>query len=146
MDGNSTWENFGYPRWQILLCLFLAWALCGICVIKGVKSVGKIVYFTATFPYVILTALLVRGLTLPGSYDGIIFYITPVWDKLAEPAVWGDASSQIFYSFSLAFGALVTLASYNKVNDIKYYTVKLREILRLFIKTLIILTIMFLSM
>lgn len=115
--GDATWENFGYPRWQILICLFLAWGLCGLCVIKGVKSVGKIVYFTATFPYVILTALLVRGLTLPGSIDGILFYITPVWEKLAEPSVWGDASSQIFYSFSLAFGALVTLASYNKVPD-----------------------------
>ena len=90
--------------------------LCGLCVVKGVKSVGKVVYFTATFPYVILTALLVRAITLPGSYDGIVFYITPVWDKLLSPSVWGDASSQIFYSFSLAFGALVTLSSYNKVS------------------------------
>ncbi|CAG9805042.1 unnamed protein product [Chironomus riparius] len=115
--GNATWYDFGYPSWRILICLFLAWMLCGLCVVKGVKSVGKVVYFTATFPYVILTALLVRALTLPGSYDGIVFYITPVWDKLLSPSVWGDASSQIFYSFSLAFGALVTLSSYNKFTN-----------------------------
>ena len=47
------------------------------------------------------------------------FYITPEWERLAAPAVWGDASSQIFFSFSLAFGALVTFASYNKVSLFK---------------------------
>jgi solute carrier family 6 amino acid transporter-like protein 5/7/9/14 len=99
----------------MVVCLFLAWALSAVCLLGGVKSVGKIVYFTATFPYLILTALLVRALTLPGSINGIMFYITPQWDRLLSPGVWGDASSQIFYSFSLALGSLVTLASYNKV-------------------------------
>lgn len=78
---------------------------------------GKVVYFTATFPYFILTALLIRALTLEGSIDGIWFYITPEWEKLASPDVWGDASSQIFYSFGLACGSLVTFASYNKVSQ-----------------------------
>lgn len=91
--------------------------LCALAVLKGVKSVGKIVYFTATFPYFILTAILIRAVTLPGFYDGIMFYITPDWNKLLSPGVWGDASSQIFYSFSLALGSLITLASYNKVKN-----------------------------
>lgn len=72
-------------------------------------------YFTAIFPYVILTALLIRAMTLEGSVDGIWFYITPQWERLLSPGVWGDASSQIFYSFGLACGSLVTFASYNKV-------------------------------
>lgn len=83
---------------------------------KGIQSVGKVVYFTAIFPYVILTALLIRAMTLEGSIDGILFYLTPQWERLLSPGVWGDASSQIFYSFGLACGSLVTFASYNKVN------------------------------
>lgn len=100
----------------MVICLFLGWVITYLCLIKGVQSMGKVVYFTATFPYVILTALLIRSLTLPGSYEGIMFYITPQWDRLLSPGVWGDASSQIFYSFGLACGSLVALASYNKVS------------------------------
>ena len=64
-----------------------------LCVIKGVQSVGKVVYFTATFPYFILTALLIRALTLEGSVDGMLFFITPEWERLLAPAVWVNYSS-----------------------------------------------------
>lgn len=85
---------------------------------------GKIVYFTALFPYVVLTALLIRALTLPGAYEGVLFFILPEWERLLSPGVWGDASSQIFYSFGLACGSLVALASYNKVRslNLQFYT------------------------
>ena len=48
---------------------------------------GKVTYVTATLPYIILTALLVRGLLLPGSLDGIKYYIIPEWKLLLQPRV-----------------------------------------------------------
>jgi len=46
-----------------------------------------VVYFTATFPYIVLTILLIRGCMLEGAYEGIKFYMIPKWEKLAEASV-----------------------------------------------------------
>ena len=67
----------------------------------------QIVYFTAIFPYFILTAFLIRGLTLPGAMDGIEFYIKPNWTKLATAKVWVNAAVQNFNSIGIAFGSLI---------------------------------------
>jgi solute carrier family 6 noradrenalin transporter-like protein 2 len=40
-----------------------------------VKSSGKVVWLTATMPYVVLTILLMRGLMLEGAANGIHFYL-----------------------------------------------------------------------
>jgi len=78
----TTWENYGGLRWQLVLSLLGAWIIVCLCLIKGVQSSGKVVYFTALFPYVVLTVLLVRGATLPGAAEGIKFYLDPMWDTL----------------------------------------------------------------
>ncbi|KAJ3583204.1 hypothetical protein NHX12_034192, partial [Muraenolepis orangiensis] len=94
-------DHPGRINWEMLLCLMVVWVLVYFCVWKGVKSTGKIVYFTATFPYVVLVILFVRGVTLPGAYDGIMYYLKPDWSKLGEAQVWIDAGTQIFFSYAI---------------------------------------------
>ncbi|XP_014664275.1 PREDICTED: sodium- and chloride-dependent glycine transporter 1-like [Priapulus caudatus] len=104
-------------RWQLVIALIVAWLLVFACVCKGVKSSGKVVYFTATFPYVILFVLLVRGATLPGAKLGIYFYLKPDWNQLKTFKVWGEACIQIFYSLGPGWGGLITMASYNRFRN-----------------------------
>lgn len=113
----ATWEDFGYPRWQLVLCLLLAWIIAYGCVVRGVKSSGKAVYFTALFPYVVLTALLIRGATLDGAATGILLYITPKWELFLNADMWGNAASQTFYSFGIGCGSLITLSSYSRFEN-----------------------------
>ena len=47
----------------------------------------QVVYFTATFPYVIIFIILVRGVMLQGSAKGIEYFIKPKWELLKEPKV-----------------------------------------------------------
>ena len=56
---------------------------------KGVASSGKVAYFTAIFPYTVLITLLIRGVTLPGALDGVLYFIRPDWWKLLDPKVSG---------------------------------------------------------
>lgn len=110
-------ESLGDLQWPLVLTLFIAWVLVFLCLQKGIKSSGKVVYVSATFPYVVLFILLIRGFTLPGAWEGIAFYLTPRWEKLMTFKVWANAATQIFYSVGAAWGAILTMASYNKFSN-----------------------------
>ena len=46
--------------------------------------IAQVVYFTSLFPYVVIFALIIRGVTLPGAANGISFYLKPNWSKIQE--------------------------------------------------------------
>ncbi|XP_058478366.1 sodium- and chloride-dependent creatine transporter 1-like [Solea solea] len=117
LDISSGLDEPGRLNWEILLCLMAAWVIVYFCVWKGVKSTGKVVYITATFPYLALFILLVRGVTLPGAYDGIMYFISPDWSKLSQAKVWIDAGTQVFFSYAIGLGALTALGSYNRFDN-----------------------------
>lgn len=80
-------NGIGLPDLELTCWLLLAWICVFLVIIKGVKSSGKVAYFLAIFPYIVLLTLLVRAVTLEGSWDGIKFFITPDFGKLLEPQV-----------------------------------------------------------
>uniref|UniRef100_K1R5Q9 Sodium-dependent serotonin transporter n=1 Tax=Magallana gigas TaxID=29159 RepID=K1R5Q9_MAGGI len=121
VQGHNGIEDIGAPRWQLVLSLAAVFFIVYFSIWKGIKSSGKAVWITATVPYVVLIILLIRGCTLPGSVEGIKYYITPVWGKLLDEQVWIDAASQIFFSLGPGFGTLLALASYNNFHNNCYF-------------------------
>ncbi|XP_029851523.2 sodium-dependent dopamine transporter [Ixodes scapularis] len=110
-------HDLGVPKWQLLLCVMLVFVILYLALFKGVSSSGKVVWVTATAPYVILTLLLLRGVLLPGAGTGVKYYLQPNVDKLLETQVWVDAAVQVFYSVGVGFGVHLTYASYNPFHN-----------------------------
>ncbi|KAF7656804.1 hypothetical protein LDENG_00035750 [Lucifuga dentata] len=106
----STPVNYfcGSLQWRMVTCLAATWSIICICFIRGIETVGKALYVTVPFPYLVLTIFLVRALTLPGATDGLIYLFTP----------------EIFFSTGLGYGSLIIYSSYSSPkNDCETYAV-----------------------
>ena len=104
--------KLGGFRLPILISLIIGWIIIVGAVWKGVKTVSKVVYVTVFLPWLLLIVFVVRGVTLPGSMDGINYYLYPHFKQLLNPSVWIAAYGQIFYSLSLGFGIMIAYASF----------------------------------
>ncbi|EYB90474.1 hypothetical protein Y032_0219g2452 [Ancylostoma ceylanicum] len=120
LDTTGSIGEFDSFNPHITISLIVAWTLIYLCVMKGIKSSGKVMYATATFPYVVTTIFLIRSVTLEGAMKGLWHMINPDLHKLYSPTVWLEAATQIFYSMGLGFGGLIAFGSYNPLkNDCK---------------------------
>ncbi|XP_020298339.1 sodium- and chloride-dependent GABA transporter 1-like [Pseudomyrmex gracilis] len=107
-------ESIGKLQFELLGCLIIGWLLVYFIIRRGIHQSGKIIWFSALFPYVVLFILLVRAVTLEGANKGLLYYVTPRWEELLTPGPWIDGATQIFFAYSIGTGALPALGSYNK--------------------------------
>jgi len=103
--------------WWILIVFLMTWVFVYLCVSKGVESSGKAMYVTSSFPYLVLLIFLIRGLTLEGSVDGLIYLFKVDPDVLIDPNLWLDAATQVFFSLSVAAGGIIAFASYCPIHQ-----------------------------
>ncbi|OQR73138.1 sodium- and chloride-dependent glycine transporter 2-like [Tropilaelaps mercedesae] len=119
LDISSGIENLDGIKWDLALCLLISWIIVIACLLKGIKTSGKVVYFAATFPYVILLTLTVTGLLQEGAMQGVVYFITPNFRKLLSIEVWQAAAGQMFFSLGVSGGGLIMYSSYNRfTNDV----------------------------
>ena len=108
-------DHFGQfivePVWAVG-CHFVFMVLCVLIVYKGVKS-GIERWSKILMPvlFLIILALIVRSLTLPGAMAGVRFYLTPDFSKINAGSVL-IALGHAFFSLSLGMGAMITYGSY----------------------------------
>lgn len=102
---------------SVLLALAAVWIAIYFCIWKGTQSVSRVVLYSVPIPVVILGILLIRAVTLPGFWHGWQVYLTPVWSVLFAPEVWTAACTQIFYTLSVGFGAMLTYGSYKSERE-----------------------------
>nr|XP_033817517.1 sodium-dependent neutral amino acid transporter B(0)AT2-like isoform X2 [Geotrypetes seraphini] len=113
LDITDSIEESGGLNGALVGCLFLAWVVVCFSMIKGIKSSGKVMYFSSIFPYVVLLCFLIRGLLLEGAVDGIRIMFTPKLEILKDVQVWRQAATQVFFALGLGFGSIIAYSSYN---------------------------------
>lgn len=75
---------------------------------KGIERLSNIMM---PLLFVILVAMCVLSLTLPGASEGVSYFLNPDFSKI-NASVVVNALGQAFFSLSLGMGILVTYASY----------------------------------
>ncbi|XP_076823755.1 sodium- and chloride-dependent GABA transporter 3-like [Clavelina lepadiformis] len=110
-------HEIGSLKGDLALYWTLIWTLGYFATFKGIKWSAKVVYVTATFPIILITIVMIRGVTLEGASIGIYYYLKPNMTQLENPEVWIAAATQVFYTSAVCTAVLTTLGSYNKYNQ-----------------------------
>ncbi|MFO7569386.1 MAG: sodium-dependent transporter [Smithellaceae bacterium] len=105
----SVWEPI---VWQALF-MILTVSIIAAGVVKGIQR-----WVTILMPilFVLLIALIIRSVTLPGAGEGLSYYLKPDFSAVTGRTLLG-AISQAFFSLSLGMGALITYGSYLNHQD-----------------------------
>jgi NSS family neurotransmitter:Na+ symporter len=100
---------------QVGVPLVVVWLVVIVIMALGVRrGIGRVNTVLMPLLTVMFVILVVQSLFLPGAMEGLNAFFTPNWEALADPAVWASAYGHIFFSLSVAFGIMVTYASYLK--------------------------------
>jgi SNF family Na+-dependent transporter len=111
--------SFGNIHPPLALALFVQYLLTFFCNCQGVEVIGKVVMVVMPLPFFMLTVLLIYGVTLEGSGEGITQYIAKFeGSQIASGDVWVDAIAQIFFGLSIGVGGMLAYGS-NQPRDAK---------------------------
>ena len=105
--------RMGDIRTSIIFALMGVWGLCWFIVYFGVqKGVERANKIFMPLLFVLISVLIIWSVNLKGAHVGLAVYLKPNFELLKTPKIWIDAFSQIFFTLSLAFGIMITYASY----------------------------------
>lgn len=92
-------------------------ALVAVIVLAGVKKgIEKFTKITMPILFVLILAIVVFSVTLPGSGKGVEYLVNPDFSKLSADGI-AAALGQAFFSLSLGVGTVLTYASYMRKQD-----------------------------
>jgi len=98
--------------WWPVFFIFIIWGLNILILQRGTSSIERAVRVFVPLMWLFMIGLVIRGLTLEGGFDGIMYLFTPDFEGIQDASVWRGAFSQMFFSLSLGLGTMTAYASY----------------------------------
>ncbi|NLL37476.1 MAG: sodium-dependent transporter [Fretibacterium sp.] len=99
------------PLW-LFLAILIGSAICGIGLQRGVERITKLMMAGL---FLIMIALALRSVTLPGAGKGLSFYLKPNFGNLVAKGLWTSvyaAMGQAFFTLSIGVGSMAIFGSY----------------------------------
>lgn len=97
--------------WTVLICV-VGFSVCFIGLQKGIERITKVMMILL---FIVMIILAIRSVTMPGSGEGLRFYLVPDIDKMLETGIGNvlfGALSQAFFTLSIGIGAMLIFGSY----------------------------------
>lgn len=105
--------DFAGLKMNLLVPFLAVWVLIAIILFRGVsRGIELACKVSLPLLFLMMIIIVIRGLTLPGSVDGLEYLFAPDWTALKDPNIWVAAYGQIFYSLSVGFAIMIAYASY----------------------------------
>ena len=102
----------GYMTAWMIVAVLIGFFVCSLGLQNGVERITKVMMSCL---FIILLALCVRSVTLPGAGEGISFYLIPNFHRMLDAGI-GEvvyaAMGQAFFTLSLGIGAMSIFGSY----------------------------------
>lgn len=115
-DEPSTFGGFSTP---VVWGLAVSYLAVFFSIFQGIKSISRVIKWTVSLPFVLLSVLFINSLFLPGSTDGFLYLLVPDWSQVLTISVWKNAASQAFLSANIGLIITIFYARFNtEHNDI----------------------------
>ncbi len=101
-------SNELYSYALLLVFLLLTATVVWRGVQNGIERVSKVLMPVL---FILMIVLIIRGVTLPGGWQGVEFLFTPRWEDFTGAALF-NAMGFCFFSLSLGAGTMITYGSY----------------------------------
>ncbi|XP_033746966.1 sodium-dependent dopamine transporter-like [Pecten maximus] len=73
-----------------------------------------VLYITALLPVLLVLAIWIRALTLPGASKGLLYFVSADFRRFADTQLWIEASFQTFLTLGPGWGGLMMMGAHNK--------------------------------
>ena len=116
-DTADLFPTFISSTWEPLFTFTVFIVATAVVILLGVKNgIEKFTKICMPALFVLIVIIVVYGLTLPGSSEGVRYLVKPDFSKV-DAKMAAAAVGQAFFSLSLGMGTILTYASYAPENE-----------------------------